>query len=167
VGKIANLTVTRGDVFERSSRVTNVFIDGRQFAVRAPAGDAGGAANAASGQWTITATFSEGERTVTLNLRQEGEQLRGGIQGALGSAEISNGSLANGELKFSVPVTLRETSEEANFTGTLTGNVMRGSIQIIGHPNGTFVGTRPERGPGPGGQRPPQQGTRPPASSSN
>ena len=160
-GKIANLTVTRGDVFERSSRVTNVFIDGRQFAVRAPAGDAGGAATAASGQWTITATFSEGDRTITLNLRQEGEQLRGSIQGALGSGEITNGSLVNNELKFTVPVTLRETSEEANFTGTLTGNVMRGSIQVIGHPNGTFVGTRPERGQAPGGQRPPG-GTRPP-----
>ena len=37
-----------------------------------------------------------------------------------------------------------------------TGNVMRGSVQITGHPNGTFVGTRPERGAArPGAQRPP------------
>jgi len=160
-GKIANLTVVRGDLFDRSARVTQVFIDGRPMTVRTPAADAG-TANAASGTWTITATFAEGDRTITLNLRQEGEQLRGGIQGALGSGEIGNGSLSGGELKFTVPVTLGQTSEEATFIGTLTGNVMRGSVQIVGHPNGTFVGTRPgaENRPGAGragGQRPPAE----------
>ena len=159
-GKIANLTVVRGDLFDRGSRVTQVFVDGRMMTVRAPAES--NVANAASGQWTITATFAEGDRTITLNLRQEGEVLRGSIQGALGSAEISNGSLSADSLRFTVPVTLRETSEEANFTGTLTGNVMRGTIQIIGQPNGTFIGTRPEganRPSGrPAGQRPPRSG---------
>ena len=158
-GKIANLTVVRGELFDRGSRVTQVFIDGRLIPVRAPASESA-VASGASGQWTITATFPEGDRTITLTLRQEGEQLRGSIQGALGSAEISNGSLSADSLRFSVPVTLRETSEEANFTGTLSGNVMRGSIQIIGHPNGTFIGTRPEGQRGgagrPGGQRPPR-----------
>jgi imidazolonepropionase-like amidohydrolase len=156
VGKIANLTVVRGDLLESSGRLTQVFIDGRPITVRAPAAD-NAAANAASGTWTITATFAEGERTVTLTLTQEGERLRGSIQGALGSADITNGSIGTGgELRFTVPVTLRETSEEANFTGTLTGNVMRGTVQVIGHPNGTFVGTRPNAGgQGRGGQRPP------------
>lgn len=157
-GKIANLTLVRGDLFDRAGRVTQVFVDGRPVTVRAPTENMAGNANAAAGQWTITATFQEGDRTLTLNLRQEGEQLRGSIQGALGSAEINNGSLSNGELRFSVPVTLGQTSEEATFTGTLTGNVMRGSVTIIGHPNGTFVGTRPGAqggGQRPGGQRPP------------
>jgi imidazolonepropionase-like amidohydrolase len=157
-GKIANLTVVRGDLFDRGSRVTQVFIDGRLIPVRAPTSEST-VASAASGQWTITATFPEGDRTITLNLRQDGEQLRGSIQGSLGSAEISNGSLSGDSLRFTVPVTLRETSEEANFVGTLSGNVMRGNIQIIGHPNGTFIGTRPEGQRGgagrPGGQRPP------------
>ncbi|HEU4993534.1 MAG TPA: amidohydrolase family protein [Gemmatimonadaceae bacterium] len=159
-GKIANLTVVRGDLLDRAGRVTQVFIDGRPIAVRAPAAD-NGSANAASGTWTVTATFAEGDRTVTLSLTQEGERLRGTMQGALGTGEIGNGSLgANGDLRFTATVTLGGTSEEATFTGTLTGNVMRGSIQIVGHPNGTFVGTRPDaggRGAGrPQGQRPPQ-----------
>jgi imidazolonepropionase-like amidohydrolase len=159
-GKIANLTVVRGDLFDRGSRVTQVFIDGRLIPVRAPTSEST-VASGASGQWTITATFPEGDRTITLNLRQEGENLRGSIQGALGAAEISSGSLTADSLRFTVPVTLQETSEEANFTGTLSGNVMRGSIQIIGHPSGTFIGTRPEGanrgGAGrPAGQRPPR-----------
>ena len=159
VGKIANLTVSRGDLLDPSGRVTQVFIDGRMHTVRASGGD-NAAASAASGAWTVTVTFPEGDRTLTLNLTQEGERLRGSIQGSLGANDISNASLgANGDLRFTVPVTLRETSEEANFSGTLTGNVMRGSVQIIGHPNGTFVGTRPSAG-GPAGQR---GGQRPPS----
>ena len=33
-GKIANLTVVRGDLFDRNGRVTQVFIDGRPFEVK-------------------------------------------------------------------------------------------------------------------------------------
>jgi imidazolonepropionase-like amidohydrolase len=162
-GKIANLTVVRGDLFDRAGRVTQVFIDGRPITVRAPAAETADA-NVGSGTWTITATFAEGERTLTLNLRQDGENLRGSIQGSLGSGDISNGSLTSGgDLRFTVPIVIGQTSEEATFSGTLTGNVMRGSIAIIGRPNGTFVGTRPDQGPRGGGQRPPA-GARPPAS---
>jgi imidazolonepropionase-like amidohydrolase len=160
VGKIANLTVSRGDLLDQSGRVTHVFIDGRMHTVRASGSD-NAAPSAASGSWTVTVTFPEGDRTLTLNLTQDGERLRGSIQGSLGANDISNASLgANGDLRFTVPVTLRETSEEANFSGSLTGNVMRGSVQIVGHPNGTFVGTRPNAG-GPGSQR---GGQRPPSS---
>jgi imidazolonepropionase-like amidohydrolase len=160
VGKIANLTISRGDLLDPNGRVTHVFVDGRMHTVRASGSD-NAAPSAASGAWTVTVTFPEGDRTLTLNLTQEGERLRGSIQGSLGANDISNASLgANGDLRFTVPVTLRETSEEANFSGSLTGNVMRGSVQIVGHPNGTFVGTRPNAG-GPAGQR---GGQRPPSS---
>ena len=155
-GKIANLTLVRGDLFDANSRVTQVFIDGRPIAVRAPS--TGDNANApAAGTWTMTATFAEGDRTVTLSLQQEGERLRGNIQGSLGQADIANGSIGtNGELRFTVPVTLGQTSEEATFTGTLTGNIIRGAVTIVGRPNGTFVATRPDQGGRRGGQRPPR-----------
>ena len=35
-GKIANLIVVRGDLFDRNARVTQVFIDGRQFELKPP-----------------------------------------------------------------------------------------------------------------------------------
>ena len=152
-GKIANLTVVRGDLFDASSRVTQVFIDGRPISVRAPAVSDANAP--AAGTWTVTATFAEGDRTLTLTLQQDGERLRGNIQGSLGQADIANGSIgSNGELRFTVPVTLGQTSEEATFAGTLTGNIVRGAVTIVGRPNGTFVATRPGQG-GRGGQRPP------------
>ncbi|HMA23531.1 MAG TPA: amidohydrolase family protein [Gemmatimonadaceae bacterium] len=149
-GKIANLTITRGDLF--TGRVTQVFIDGVPVEVRAAAA-ANGAASLANGTWTITVTLDEGEKPVTLALQQAGDQLRGTIQGSLGSSQISNGSIgANGELQFTASVTMAAGTEEARFTGTISGNVVRGTVAIVGHPQGTFIGSRPDTGQG-GGRR--------------
>jgi imidazolonepropionase-like amidohydrolase len=48
VGKIANLTVTKGDVGERGVRVSQLFVDGRPIALHAPAAPAGGRAGGAA-----------------------------------------------------------------------------------------------------------------------
>ena len=47
-GKIANLTITRGDLLDRTSRIAYVFIDGRQVDLRPAAGPGPGAASPAS-----------------------------------------------------------------------------------------------------------------------
>jgi hypothetical protein len=144
VGKIANLTVARGDLFEPNGRVTQVFVDGRPIEVRQPAPSAG---SGASGQWNVTVTLEGRERAITLRLTQEGDRLRGEIQGALGTSQISSGSIGDsGEMRFTVPLTLATTTEEAVFEGTITGSSMRGTISIVGQQPGTFAGTRPEGG---------------------
>lgn len=152
-GKVANLAITRGDLF--TGRVTQVFIDGVPRDVHAPA-VAGG--STASGTWTITVTTDEGDKPVTLALQQVGDQLRGTIQGSLGSSQISNGSIGNtGELQFTASVTLASGTEEARFSGTINGNLVRGTVSIVGHPPGTFVGTRPDGGAASGRRgRPPR-----------
>jgi len=157
-GKLANLTIVRGpSLFDRDARVTQVFIDGRPIEVRPPRSD-GGSAGIASGTWTVTATTDQGEKTLTLNLQQEGERLRGGIQGDLGSGQISNGSIdAAGEFRFTVSVTIAGETNEATFGGTITGASMRGTVAIVGRPTGTFEGTR-ATGRGPrGAERPPER----------
>ena len=142
-GKVANLTVVRGDLF--GGRVTQIFVDGTPVDVRTPQGSA--AANVAAGTWTVTVTLDEGEKPVTLALQQAGDQLRGNIQGALGSSQISNGSVdGSGVVQFTASVTMVAGTEEAKFSGTVAGNTIRGTVAIVGHPQGTFVGSRPGRG---------------------
>jgi len=149
VGKIANLTITRGDLFP-NGRVTQLFIDGRPVEPRATQTAAG---SMAAGTWTVTVTLDEGEKPVTLQLQQQGDVLRGTLQGSLGSAQIQNASIdPNGELRFTSTVTPAGGTEEATFAGTISGNTMRGTVQIVGHAQGTFVGTRPDAGAG-GGRR--------------
>jgi len=157
VGKIANLTLVRGpSVFDRNARVTQVFIDGRPIEVRPPRSEGGGA-GIASGTWTITATTDQGEKTLTLTLQQEGERLRGSIQGDLGTGQIANGSVgASGDFRFTASVNIGGETTEATFGGTITGTTMRGTVALVGRPTGTFEGTRAGGGRCGGGERPPQ-----------
>lgn len=146
VGKIANLTIMRSDIFERTARVAHVFIDGQPVDLKPAAPAASGAgAGVATGTWTLNVNLGESDQSITLVLQQEGETLRGSIQGTLGSAQIANATLrSNGELRFTVPVTIGGQTTEATFTGTLTGNQMRGAAQTVGGSPGTFTGTKPQ-----------------------
>lgn len=168
VGKIANLTVTRGDIFERSRRIVYVFIDGRPTEVRASSmTSAAGGANA-SGTWALNVNLggSANERqefSVTLNLQQQGERLSGTVQGQLGSGQLANGTISGSDVNFTIPVTLpapASQTTDAIFTGTLNGNRMTGTVQLVGRGPGTFTGTRPG---GPPASAPQGGGTTPPA----
>jgi imidazolonepropionase-like amidohydrolase len=148
VGKIANLTIMRGDLFDRNTRIAHVFIDGQPVELKSAATPlaSGAGGGLATGTWTLNVNLGEGDQSVTLVLQQEGENLRGSIQGALGSAQIANASLSpTGELRFTVPVTISGQTTEATFTGTITGNQMRGKAQTVGGSPGTFTGTKPQR----------------------
>jgi imidazolonepropionase-like amidohydrolase len=144
-GKIANLTVTRGDLFDRNSRITHVFIDGRPVDLRPAAGPGGPGQgrNTLAGAWTVIVNLGQGDRTITLNLQQEGERVTGSISGPLGAGEISNGSVSNtGEVRFTVSVNVEGQTKEATFTGTLANNQIRGNVTIVGSAPGTFTATR-------------------------
>jgi imidazolonepropionase-like amidohydrolase len=162
-GKIANLTVVRGDLFARDRRITHVFIDGRPVDLKpAPAGGARAGSSLASGTWALRVQIEgQPERSVTLSLQQEAERLTGSLQGDLGSAQIANASVgASGDIRFTVPVTTGTQTTEFTFTGTITGNEMRGTVTTVGLGTGTFNGTRAGGGtttpPTTGGTTPPE-----------
>jgi imidazolonepropionase-like amidohydrolase len=159
-GKIANLTVTRGDLFDSNRQIAHVFIDGRPVDLRPVTPQAGGAG--ASGTWTLSVNTGEAQAaTITLTLTQQGTQLSGSIAGDLGSSPIANASIgAGGEIRFTAPVNIGGQTTEANFTGNVTGNEMRGAVQIVGREAGSFTGRRaggtpPSTQPGGGGTPPP------------
>src|SRR5215218_1666744 len=162
VGKIANLTVTRGDLFDKNRRVAHLFIDGRQVELRPAAAAAGGPANA-SGTWTLNVNLggSGNERqelSATLTLQQEGDRLTGSLQGQLGSGAVASGTVSGTDINFTVPITLpapASQTTDAIFTGTLSGGEMRGTVQVVGRGQGTFTGTRAGGAPGGGGATPP------------
>jgi imidazolonepropionase-like amidohydrolase len=144
-GKIANLTVTRGDLFDRNTRVAHVFIDGRPVDLR-PAEGGTGSRNNVSGAWNLNINLGQGERTATLNLQREGEQLTGSISGSLGAGEISNAAISSaGEVRFTVPLQIEGQTREATFTGTLSGNEIRGTVTVVGAAPGSFTATRVSR----------------------
>lgn len=144
-GKIANLTVTRGDLFDRNTRVVHVFIDGRPVDLR-PAASPGfgiGAPNSPSGTWNLTVTLNQIDKTATLTLQREGDRTTGSISGELGAGEIANASsTAAGEVRFTVPIEIEGQTKEATFAGNVSGGQMRGSVTVVGMAPGTFTGSR-------------------------
>jgi imidazolonepropionase-like amidohydrolase len=148
-GKIANLVVTRGDLLDRG-RVTQLFIDGRPVALRAPSTNANAANAGITGTWTVTVSLDGSDLPTTWSLRQDGTRLLGSMQGAFGSVEIQNGSIgSDNELRFTASITMKDGTEEATFVGTLDGNAIRGRMAVTGHAPSTFSGTRPQRQGGP------------------
>ncbi len=139
----------RGDLFDRNARLAHVFIDGRPVDLRPVTQGAGAAVGGiATGTWTLNVNLGEGDLSATLVLQQEAETLRGSLQGALGTAQIANANVtAGGEIRFTAPVNVGGQTTEASFAGNITGNEMRGTVQVVGRSPGTFTGTRPSGGP--------------------
>jgi len=120
-----------------------LFIDGRPVDLRPPTGAGGESRATLNGSWSLNIDLGQGAVTATLNLQQEGESVRGTMQGPFGSRDIANGSIsASGEVKFTVPVNLEGQTREASFTGTLSGNEIRGAVTVEGRAPGTFSATR-------------------------
>jgi len=148
-GKIADLTLTRGDLFDPSVKVAELFVDGRPVELQAAAATTN--ATPAAGTWNVTVTLTGSDRPITLFLTQEGSTVRGTMQGSLGTVPIGNGSIDQaGMIRFTASITMT-TTEEATFSGSITGDTMSGTVVVIGEPQaGKFTGTR-----APGGRRPP------------
>nr|MBA3766388.1 hypothetical protein [Acidobacteriota bacterium] len=68
----------------------------------------------------------------------------------------------SGDIRFSAPVNVGGLTTEATFTGTITGNEMRGTVVVVGRSSGTFTGTRPG-GPPASATPPPRTTTTPPS----
>jgi hypothetical protein len=146
-GKIANLTVVRGDIFDRAHTVTHVFVDGRMYEIPAAAPTttgAGGAANAAAqaiaGKWNLTMQLGGQTVQATLTLTPQRNQLAGQFESTLGNAPISQGEMTAEGFRFVVKLTVGEMVD-AVFAGRVTENQMSGTVTT---PQGTssFTGTK-------------------------
>src|ERR1019366_7582851 len=118
---------------------------------------AGAPAATATGNWNVVATLDGADHPVSISLQQDGVRLTGTYQGALGTGEVTNGTIGNdGNFRFTASLQVGNLTEECTFTGALQGNGISGTISVVGEPTspGKFVGTRPTAG-GRGG-RPPQ-----------
>lgn len=153
-GKIANLTVTRGDIFERNARVTNVFIDGREVDLRpavpprpggGPPGSAGAqpeeAGAALNGTWNINLSLSDQSFGGTLVLRRQGNAVSGSLQTQVGTADFSNGTVSGDTFRISTTANIQGQSVPITIEGSVHGDSISGTLQSS-YGNATFTGSR-------------------------
>jgi imidazolonepropionase-like amidohydrolase len=154
-GKIANLVVVRGDVFDRNKAITHVFVDGKMFEQKAPVQQPGrfqrpggsGEAPASSGSalngaWNITVEVPGQTITGTINFIQQGERLTGNVATTLGTSDIKNGKTTpDGGFTFDTSVSFGGQNFDVTYTGKVNGNQISGTVAT---PQGAipFSGTK-------------------------
>src|SRR5215468_5357613 len=156
-GKIANIVVTSGDIFDRRSQVKYVFVDGKSYEIKPPAptlagpgGRFGGgrgarpgadaAAASVAGSWSITSESPQGPIQLTFNLKQEGGTISGEVASPFGTFPLS-GSLNGNELSFAFTAKIQDQEVPVTGKGSIDGNSIRGTITAMEHDSG-FSGTR-------------------------
>lgn len=148
VGKIANLTITRGELLDTAGHVTQLFIDGRPVAIvaAAPAAGNGGAGRGnrpgvdASGRWQAVMTIDGVDREVTLYLQQDDDLLSGVVEGTLGASQVLNGTIdRDGNFYFTATVSLRNGTEEGEFSGMIDRTGLHGQLDAEGYRSATFT----------------------------
>jgi len=162
-GKIANLTIVKGDLFGTDRAVTNVFVDGRPFEQKPPEaarpqgggrrgqGGAPGTGPAATtttpalpevgGNYSITIAVPGQPVTGTLALTQQAGIVTGSMQTQLGASPVKDGKVTAEGFSFATTVEFGGSTIEIFVKGTVSGNQVNGTIDS---PQGTvpFSGTR-------------------------
>jgi imidazolonepropionase-like amidohydrolase len=129
-GKIANVIVTDGPLFESGTKVTRLFIDGREVRLPAEPARATETVSPIDGRWNINVRAAEGSVSLQVTLRAEDGQLTGNYSGDRGSGEVRSGSIAGEAFEFTISAAAQEEAEMSDwvFRGTLDGDTMTGNV---------------------------------------
>ena len=160
-GKIANLVVTSGDLFDRAPKLRYVFIDGNEIELKKPEppqrgggpggpGRPGGSASAGAGRatdpggiWKISVHTPQGDHDISLSITRQGDSITGTLQGPEGPSQIRNAALEGNRLTFEVTISVGGNNIDASFSGTIEGDSISGAISVASMGSFDFSGTRP------------------------
>jgi hypothetical protein len=96
-----------------------------------------------TGKWTAEMQGQNGNtRTVTMNLKADGNKLTGTVAGGRGGeAEISDGKVDGNDISFSVVREFNGNKMTSNYKGKVDGDVIHFNMKMEGGP----MGNMPER----------------------
>jgi imidazolonepropionase-like amidohydrolase len=142
-GKIANLVVTDGDLFEEKTKIKMLFVDGRRFEAREPEKPKDPPKGDITGKWKLSYTTPEGaeESTADLAMDKDGT-ISGSLTSHRGTANIISGYLSADKFSFTINIVLDQGAADVTFTGTFDGTSLKGSISVMGM-SLDFTGVKP------------------------
>ena len=144
-GKIGNLVVTDGDLFDEKTKIKMVFVDGRRFEIREPERPKDPPKGNLSGKWKLEYTTPEGpeESTADLEMTSDGT-LSGTVTGTRGTTNIITGYLSGDKFSFTTNIPIEGNLSDVTFSGIFDGTSMKGSISVAGLGLSIdFTGTKP------------------------
>lgn len=147
VGKIANLTIVRGDIFSKDKVFTHIFIDGKLFEQKekpktpTTTTTTNAAIATVGGSYNISINVPGQPLSGTLNLVQQGAVLTGDMQTQAGTSVIKDGKVTAEGFTFSSTVEFGGSTIEITVNGKISGNQISGTIES---PQGAapFTGTK-------------------------
>lgn len=142
-GKIANLVVTDGDLFDEKTKIKYVFVDGHRFTIREPEKPKDPPKGDLSGKWKFAYTTPEGpeESTADISMASDGS-LSGTLSSSRGTANIISGYLSADKFSFTINIPIEGSPSDVVFSGTFDGTTMKGTISVQGITI-DFTGTKP------------------------
>ncbi|HEX8836520.1 MAG TPA: amidohydrolase family protein [Candidatus Acidoferrum sp.] len=143
-GKIANLVVTDGDLFDEKTKIKMVFVDGRRFEVHEPEKPKDPPKGDIAGKWKLSYTTPEGaeESIADLTMDKDGS-ISGSLSSPRGTANIISGNLSGNKFSFTINMVLDQGATDVTFDGTFDGTSLKGSIAVMGM-SLDFTGVKPE-----------------------
>jgi imidazolonepropionase-like amidohydrolase len=145
-GKIANLVVADGDIFNEKTKVKFVFVDGRRFEIREPEKPKDPPKGDITGKWKLSYTTPDGaeESTADLTMASDGT-ITGTLSSKRGTATILNGYLSGDHFMFVININIGQNFSDVTFTGTYDGTSLKGNISVEGY-SIDFTGAKPAGG---------------------
>ena len=143
VGKIANLVVTDGDLFDEKTKIKMVFVDGRRFETHEPEKPKDPPKGDISGKWKLAFNTPHGpeEATADLNMEKDGT-ISGTVTSSRGTGSILNGYASADKFSFSINIPIEGNPLDVTFSGTFDANSMKGLVSVTGFST-DFTGTKP------------------------
>jgi len=145
-GKIANLVVADGDLFNEKTKIKYVFVDGRRYEIREPEKPKDPPKGDISGKWKLSYTTPEGaeESTADLTMASDGA-ISGTLSSKRGNATILSGYLAGDHFTFVININIGQNFADVTFSGTYDGTALKGNISVEGY-SIDFTGSKPSGG---------------------
>jgi len=142
-GKIANLVVADGDLFEEKTKIKMVFVDGHKYEPREPEKPKDAPKGDVTGKWKLSYTTPEGpeESTADLTMEKDGT-ISGTVSGKRGTTSIISGYLSGDKFSFTINIPLDQGPTDATFSGTFDGTSLKGAIGVLGL-SIDFTGVKP------------------------
>ena len=94
-----------------------------------------------TGQWNVSLELGSITGHPTLELKQDGEKLKGTYRGRYGAFPLEGGVKDN-KIGFTVAMTAEGQETSGSFAGVIDGDSMSGTVEFEGAGEGTWSATR-------------------------
>ncbi len=130
-GKIANLVIADGDLFDEKTKIKTVFVDGRRYEVREQEKPKETPKKDISGKWTLKYTTPDGEEQSSLELTMASDgTLSGSTSSKRGDSKIVSGNLSGEKFTFTINISIEGSPSDVIFDGTFDGTALKGTISV-------------------------------------